>query len=86
MNDKITRFVFYNIFFVCAFIGLFMVLNLKSFASDNDIVVTTSDDGDIEIVSTFYLPKNYRYCIYVRSDNSWVNKMCLQFQYHHRPK
>lgn len=33
MNDKIKRFVFYNIFFLCAFFSLFMVLNLKSFAS-----------------------------------------------------
>lgn len=32
MNDKIKRFAFYNIFFLCAFIGLFMVLGLKSFA------------------------------------------------------
>lgn len=72
MNDKIKRFTFYNIFFLCAFIGMFMVLKLYSFASDNDIVVTTSNNVDTEIVSTFYLPKNYRYCIYVRSDNSWI--------------
>lgn len=32
MNDKIKRFAFYNIFFLCAFLGLFMVLNLRSFA------------------------------------------------------
>lgn len=35
MNDKIKRFAFYNIFFLCAFFGLFMVLNLKSFAAES---------------------------------------------------
>ena len=72
MNDKIKRFAFYNIFLLCAFFGLFMVLNLKSFASDTDIVVTTSNNGNTEIISTFYLPKNYRFCIYVRNDQSWI--------------
>ena len=32
MNDKIKRFAFYNIFFLCAFISLFLVLRLQSFA------------------------------------------------------
>ena len=70
MNDKIKRFTFYNIFFLCAFIGLFLVLNLKSYAYKSYTVYgrngfPNSGDkyNDYEIVYTF--SDSYRYCIYI---------------------
>lgn len=47
MNDKIKRFTFYNIFFLCAFCSLFIVLGLRSFASTNyDISAMNGRPGD----------------------------------------
>ena len=71
MNDKIKRFAFFNIFFLCAFIGLFMVLNLKSYAGTRSYTVygrsgypgTGSNYSDYEVVCSF--SDEYRYCLYI---------------------
>ena len=71
MNDKIKRFAFYNLFFLYFTFSLFMVLNLKSFASSRSYTVygrsgypgTGSIYSDYEIVCTF--SDEYRYCIYI---------------------
>ena len=75
MNDNVKRFNFYNIFFLCAFIGLFMVLNLKSFARPSlQIVVrekTWASPGydylpqyHVISVSDYNNPVSYNYCFY----------------------
>ena len=75
MNDKIKRFTFYNIFFLCAFFVLFMVLNLKSFARPSlEIEVykkTWEGDGynylpqyKIISVTDYNNPSSYPYCFY----------------------
>lgn len=75
MNDKIKRFYFYNIFFLCAFLGLFMVLNLKSFARPSLMLEmrekTWEGEGynylpqyHIVSVSDYNNPTSYNYCFY----------------------
>lgn len=75
MDDKIKRFTFYNIFFLCVFISLFLVLNLKSFARPSlQIVVrekTWEGDGynslpqyHVIYVSDYNNPVSYNYCFY----------------------
>lgn len=71
MNDKIKRFAIYNLFFLCALCGLFMVLTLNSFAGTRSYTVygrngypnSGTNYNDYEIVYAF--SDAYRYCIYI---------------------
>lgn len=63
MNDKIKRFAFYNIFFLCAFCCLFMVLSVNSYASNFNIDITlSSEQGQAHYILTG--DDDYRYCLY----------------------
>lgn len=69
MNDKIKRFTFYNIFFLCAFLGLFMVLNLKSFAYKTYSMNTRngtplSPNGYTQYEYVFTFDEQARYAIF----------------------
>ena len=75
MNDKFKRFAFYNIFFLCAFIGLFMVLNLKSFANNN-FVFQYKTGAIADPITTQYVcsgDSNSRYCLYKTETSGFYN-------------
>lgn len=71
MNDKIKRFAFYNIFFLCVFLVLFIFLSKKSFAAESLRNATIYGyNGEIvrhEISFTYY--KSDRTCVYLSNNN-----------------
>lgn len=76
MNDKIKRFTFYNIFFLCAFCCLFMVLGLRSFADTSVTVNSISwNNRNNKVLNQigYRLPSNKRYCLYIHNVNGWTN-------------
>ena len=75
MNDKIKRFTLYNIFFLCAFCCLFMVLGLRSFADTSSTVHceawgNANKYHDYEL--GYRVPSDYRFCYYVHTINGWT--------------
>lgn len=71
MNEKFKRFTIYNLFFLCAFFSLFMVLGLKTYASESLRSATLYGyNGEIirhELSFTYY--KSDHTCIYLSVDN-----------------
>ena len=76
MNDKIKRFTFYNIFFLCAFFSMFILLKYNSYA-DTSITVNSigyqNENDKYEYTLGFRVPNTYRFCLYVHDINGWSN-------------
>lgn len=71
MNDKIKRFTFYNIFFLCSFISLFVVLTTKSFASESlkNASLYGYNGEIIRHVVNFQYYQSDHTCIYININN-----------------
>lgn len=72
MNDKIKRFAFYNIFFLCAFFGLFMVLELRTYANTNKSIYSYNGvDNPTYYQLHFSALDDARYGIYLNRTGSY---------------
>lgn len=72
MNDKIKRYAFYNIFFLCAFLGMFMVLGLSSYANTNKSIYSYNGvDNPTYYQLHFSALDDARYGIYLNRSGSY---------------
>lgn len=78
MNENFKRFAFYNLFFLCALCGMFMVLNLRSFAS-NRLFATTGYNRTPGYSYNIYARAIYgdigsaRYCFYLKQSGDYYD-------------